>query len=95
MLEIDCPFCGKRAEIEFHGGGEAHIARPEDPESQSDEAWQAYLFLRDNPKGLIRERWHHSHGCQRWFNAIRNTITDEILLTYKVGERPDIPGSAA
>ena len=31
MLLIPCPWCGPRDEIEFHYGGEAHIARPADP----------------------------------------------------------------
>lgn len=92
MLKIDCPYCGPRAEIEFRGGGEAHIARPASPQTCSDHDWQAYLFLRDNPKGLIRERWNHAHGCQRWFNAVRDTIADRFLMTYKIGERPKIEG---
>ena len=45
-----------------------------------------YFFLRDNPKGLIFERWRHIHGCGRFFNAARDTISDKILLTYKAGE---------
>ena len=32
MLLITCPYCGPRPEIEFRCGGEAHIARPADPE---------------------------------------------------------------
>ena len=28
MLLIDCPYCGKRPELEFAYGGQAHIARP-------------------------------------------------------------------
>ena len=92
MLKIDCPFCGERAEIEFHGGGEAHIARPDASVERTDDEWRAYLFLRDNPKGLIRERWNHSHGCQRWFNAVRNTVTDQFVMTYKIGERPKVEG---
>ena len=45
-----------------------------------------YFFLRDNPKGIIFERWRHIHGCGRFFNAARDTISDKILLTYKAGE---------
>jgi heterotetrameric sarcosine oxidase delta subunit len=37
---------------------------------------------------MHRERWVHTHGCRRWFNALRNTATDEIHATYKVGETP-------
>ena len=69
MLLIDCPYCGPRAEIEFRCGGQAHIARPDGPAAMDDAAWAEFLFVRDNPKGLHAERWHHTHGCQRLFNA--------------------------
>lgn len=91
MLLIKCPYCGERPEIEFRGGGEAHIARPADPSAQSDEAWAEYLYYRSNPKGRHAERWIHAHGCGRWFNAIRNTASDAFEQTYRVGENP--PGS--
>jgi sarcosine oxidase subunit delta len=94
MLLIRCPYCGERPEIEFRQGGEAHIARP--PVTASDEAWAAFLFLRENPKGATRERWFHAHGCQRWFNAVRDTVSDRIHATYEVGAaRPDPAGAAA
>ena len=51
MMRIECPWCGGRDETEFHYGGEAHIARPEDPDALSDEAWADYLFMRANPEG--------------------------------------------
>ena len=36
-------------------------------------------------------RWVLSHGCKKWFNAVRNTSTDQILKVYKVNEkRPDL-----
>ena len=34
MLLIECPWCGARDESEFTYGGEAHIVRPEDPDSR-------------------------------------------------------------
>ena len=90
MLLIDCPYCGKRPEIEFAYGGEAHIARPADPSALSDEQWAEYLYLRSNPKGRHAERWRHVHGCGRFFNALRDTVSDFFVATYKVGEaRPD------
>jgi sarcosine oxidase, subunit delta len=89
MLLITCPYCGPRPEIEFRNGGAAHIARP--PVTASDEEWAEFLFLRDNPKGAYRERWFHSHGCQTWFNGIRDSHTDAMGATYKVGEaKPEI-----
>ena len=86
MLLVSCPYCGPRAEIEFRCGGEAHIARPLDPAAVDDESWAKFLFVRTNPKGVHAERWNHAHGCQRWFNALRDTVSDTILATYKTGE---------
>jgi len=90
MLLIPCPFCGPRPELEFRYGGQAHIARPENPAALSDEAWAEFLYLRDNTKGVHAERWRHIHGCARFFNMLRDTTTDRILTTYKTGEpRPE------
>jgi heterotetrameric sarcosine oxidase delta subunit len=88
MLLIPCPWCGRRDEAEFRYGGEAHIARPADPGALDDAAWADYLYLRDNPKGLIAERWVHSAGCRRWFNLLRDTVSHRILAVYKIGETP-------
>ena len=66
MLRIPCPWCGLRDEVEFHYGGQAHIARPSEPEALSDEEWADYLYMRDNPKGVLAERWVHAAGCRRW-----------------------------
>lgn len=88
MFLIKCPYCNeKRPEIEFSYGGEAHIARPDDPSELTDEEWAEYLFIRDNKRGDHCERWMHAHGCARWFNAVRNTVTDKIIMTYKMGEK--------
>ena len=73
MLLIPCPYCGARPEIEFRCGGEAHIARPPQPAKLDDAAWAEYLFIRTNPKGVHAERWRHAHGCERFFNALRDT----------------------
>ncbi|MBR45383.1 MAG: sarcosine oxidase subunit delta [Rhodospirillaceae bacterium] len=86
MLLIDCPYCGPREEIEFSYGGEAHIERPKQPDKLSDAEWADYLFMRNNPKGPLAERWCHSSGCRRWFNVERHTVTHEILRVYKMGE---------
>jgi heterotetrameric sarcosine oxidase delta subunit len=34
------------------------------------------------------ERWWHLHGCRRWFNAARDTTTEEFLAFYRMGEPP-------
>jgi sarcosine oxidase subunit delta len=88
MLLIACPYCGERPELEFAHGGQAHIARPAKPSDTAVAQWTQFLYLRDNIKGLYAERWRHSHGCGKFFNAIRDTTTDHFVTTYKVGERP-------
>jgi sarcosine oxidase subunit delta len=88
MLLITCPYCGERPELEFSYGGEAHIARPADPSALSDEEWAAYLYQRSNPKGTHAERWRHTNGCGRFFNAMRDTVSDFFVTTYKSGEAP-------
>ena len=91
MLLITCPWCGPRDQSEFSYGGEAHIPRPKDSERMSDAEWAEYVFLRNNPKGLFNERWMHGAGCRRWFNAVRNTATDQFLAVYKPGDpRPQV-----
>ena len=88
MLLIPCPYCGPRAELEFSYGGEAHIARPKDPASLSDEQWAAYVYWRKNTKGVFAERWMHAQGCRRWFNVIRDTVSYQILGAYEAGTTP-------
>ena len=93
MLLIDCPNCGPRDEVEFHYGGQAHVAYPEDPSALTDREWAEYLFYRDNPKGLFAERWMHAGGCRKWFNAVRDTVTYEFAAVYPQGAPcPDIEG---
>jgi sarcosine oxidase, subunit delta len=88
MLLIPCPYCGERPELEFRYGGQAHIARPENPAALSEEDWAGFLYARDNEKGVHAERWRHIHGCARFFNVVRDTTTDRILGSYKAGETP-------
>ena len=87
MLLIRCPYCEMdRPEVEFRHAGEAHVARAQDPSTQTDEEWAQFLYLRANPKGLHAERWRHNSGCGRYFNALRDTITDKFVATYRAGE---------
>lgn len=92
MLLIRCPYCEEeRPELEFRHAGEAHIARAENIAGISDEAFEAFFFIRSNPKGLVYERWRHVHGCGRFFNAVRDTVSDRFFLTYKAGEKKPDP----
>ena len=49
--------------------------------------------LRDEREKLetdlvIAERWVHTAGCRRWFNVVRDTVTDRIDAVYRMGEWP-------
>ena len=81
MLILHCPYCGIDAdETELAAGGEAHLKRfgP----GASDEEFEGYLFMRENPKGVHFERWRHANGCGKWFHAARDTNTLEVFGTY-------------
>jgi sarcosine oxidase subunit delta len=92
MLLIHCPYCQEeRPELEFRNGGEAHIARSSNITAETDEAFEAFFYLRTNPKGLVYERWRHIHGCGRFFNAVRDSVTDKFLRVYKAGEPQPAP----
>ena len=88
MLNIKCPWCGEREQTEFSYHGEAHIARPKDPDKLSDEEWADYLFFRKNPKGVHHERWMHAFGCRRFFNMARDTVSGKIHGTYDFQSPP-------
>jgi sarcosine oxidase subunit delta len=87
MLLIRCPYCEmERPEVEFKYGGEAHLTRP-DPNAASDEEWTDFLYFRANDRGIHAERWRHAVGCGRFFNCLRDTVSDRIVVTYKTGEK--------
>ncbi len=87
MLLIDCPYCKEKLpELEFEYAGQAHIARPDNPSEQTDAEWRDYLFIRSNVRGDHAEQWRHTHGCGRYFNAVRNTVSDKFIATYEIGQ---------
>jgi sarcosine oxidase, subunit delta len=86
VLLINCPYCGERPEPEFSYAGQAHLTRPAAPAEVSDQDWADFLYQRANIRGVHAERWRHSHGCGRFFNALRDTTTDQFLATYRCGE---------
>ena len=87
MLEIKCPYCGKRSQIEFSYGGDAKLERPKLGTEVSDSEWNDFVYYRDNPRGEHLELWHHISGCRQWFKVFRNTATHEILSTLKIDEK--------
>ena len=81
MLKFTCPYCGIEAsETELAAGGEAHLKRY--GPGSSDEDFEGYLFMRENPRGVHFERWRHVNGCGKWFHAARDTSTLEVFGTY-------------
>ena len=73
---ISCPHCGVRPKEEFTIFGDATAVRP-GPDA-SEEVWYAYVYLRDNPKGMIRESWHHTSGCRRFLVVERDNATHAV-----------------
>jgi heterotetrameric sarcosine oxidase delta subunit len=80
MILLECPNCGPRNASEFRYGGEVQ-ARPIS-EGVDQTQWTSYLYLRQNPLGVLREWWLHQSGCGRWFIAERHTKSHEIHATY-------------
>ncbi len=94
MLLIHCPYCDETLpELEFTYAGQAHVVRPMDPSAATDEEWRDFLYIRTNARGPHYERWRHVHGCARFFNAVRDTVSDRFLATYEVGAPPPDPAS--
>jgi sarcosine oxidase, subunit delta len=94
MLLIPCPWCGPRDETEFSYGGEAGRTRPADPSALTDAEWAEFLFIRTKSKGAHKERWVHTHGCRRWFNVERHTVTNQILAVHAPGAPASVTENA-
>ena len=76
-MRLPCPICGERDIREFYyQGGDVALDRP-DPDA-GDQAWQDYVFLRDNQPGAHKDLWHHQSGCGAWIVVSRNTVTHEV-----------------
>ena len=87
MLLIRCPYCEEeRPELEFRNAGEAHIARSANIAARATTISKSSSSSARTPRACISERWRHIHGCARFFNAVRDTVTDKFVMTYKAGE---------
>ena len=86
MLEIKCPFCGKRSQNEFSYGGDASVKRPQLEKEISDKDWDDFVYFRKKPRGKHAEFSHHGAGCRQWFKVLRSTATHEIFKTAKIDE---------
>jgi sarcosine oxidase subunit delta len=72
-MRIPCPYCGDRDAHEFVYRGDASVSRPQD-----DDGVFAYVYLRDNLAGWLKEHWYHAQGCRHWIVVERDTQTHEI-----------------
>jgi sarcosine oxidase, subunit delta len=75
MILLTCPWCGPRNVSEFAYGGSL-VDRP-DPADATPREWRDYLYLRDNTRGWVTERWYHRAGCRQFFVVERDTVTDQ------------------
>lgn len=83
---ISCPLCGPRDVGEYRYGGEIQT-RPV-PDS-TVATWSGYLYDRVNIAGEERAWWFHRSGCRRWFQAQRDTRTNEVIrVDWRLGSEP-------
>ncbi len=81
MLLIRCPSSARRT---VRRSSSAMAARrtsrvPPIRRARRTRSGRSSFTSAHNPKGLHAERWRHIHGCGRYFNAVRHTVTDRIL----------------
>ena len=87
---LGCPVCGLRDVNEFTCTGEV-TTRPK--QAPTPRELGAYLYFRRNVAGVQREWWYHRLGCRTWFQAERDTRTNEVVRV--VGPAAGPPGEAA
>lgn len=81
---LPCPNCGPRSVYEFRFGGEVKALPAGDaPES----VWMDYRFNCTNLAGVQAEWWFHRAGCGQWIQAVRNTVSNEVVESFLPGER--------
>jgi len=76
---LPCPNCGNRSVYEFRFGGEIKQVPAADAPAGE---WQNYRFNRVNVAGVQTEWWFHRSGCRQWLQAVRNTISNEVLESF-------------
>jgi heterotetrameric sarcosine oxidase delta subunit len=80
---LECPFCGVREVADFAFGGEI---TPRPRATPSLRELSEYNYFRRNVAGVQREWWYHRSGCRSWFQAERDTRTNEIRRVGLPGE---------
>jgi heterotetrameric sarcosine oxidase delta subunit len=80
---LECPHCGIREVTDFAFGGEVS-RRPRQPPTFRE--LNRYNYFRRNVAGVQREWWYHRSGCRAWFQAERDTRTNEVLRVGLPGQ---------
>jgi sarcosine oxidase subunit delta len=78
-MRIACPYCGSRDAREFLYHGAADPVRPDPAAADALARFTDYVYLRDNPAGVLRELWFHTAGCHSWLVVTRDTRTHAIM----------------
>lgn len=82
MMQITCPHCGPRAQVEFVY--ERTVDSVVDLGAVPDDAMTT-LFTRNNPRSVDEEIWRHTYGCRAWMVITRHRVTNEISAVSAVG----------
>ena len=77
MQQINCPWCGPRAQTEFEYLCDS-AAVETDFQSEDTEMALQRIFLRDDDIGFHHEIWQHALGCRGWLKVDRHNLTHEI-----------------
>ena len=91
-MRIPCPYCGSRDIGEFVYRGDAAPQRPALDAQAAEtalntQAMYAYVYLRDNPMGLLEEHWYHAQGCRNWLVVTRDTLSHDVAIArFAVGD---------
>jgi heterotetrameric sarcosine oxidase delta subunit len=83
---LTCPNCGARDVNEFTCAGEVTRRPPRDAPFRE---LTSYLYFRKNVAGVQREWWYHRLGCRAWFQAERDTRTNEVRRVLVPGRPAD------
>ena len=82
MKILHCPLNGPRNISEFVCLGEV---KPVPAAASSASEWADFVFMERNPAGPVREWWLHL-ATNYVFMVDRDTRTDEIIATYRIGD---------
>ena len=77
MHEINCPWCGPRAQTEFEYLCHGSVVDSRFAEEAGPEALER-IFIRDDSIGFHEEIWQHVLGCRGWLRVERHNRTHEI-----------------